>query len=142
MIAEEVMHRSPKCLTDKDTVLAAATLMRDENIGFIPICDEAGHVVGTLTDRDIVVRLVAEDGASSVALGWLMSRDPIVCRPEDELSTVERLMQDKHKSRIVCVNADGRPAGVISLSDIARVEDAERAGRTLRAITEREVRSH
>jgi CBS domain-containing protein len=142
MIAEQIMNRSPKCLTEKDTVRQAATLMRDENIGFVPICDEAGHIVGTVTDRDIAVRLVAEDGASNVALSWLMSRDPVVCRSKDDLSTIEKLMEDNHKSRIVCVDDHDQPVGVISLSDIAKVEEGERAARVLRIITEREVRQH
>ncbi len=141
MNGEQVMSRNPKCLTQTDTVRQAALLMRDENVGFLPVCDGDGHIIGTLTDRDIVVRLVADNGSGSAPLGTLMSRDPVVCRPKEDLSDIEKLMEDKHKSRVVCIDDDDRPIGIISLSDIAKYEEDERAGRLLRAITEREVQT-
>jgi CBS domain-containing protein len=142
MIGEQVMKRAPKCLTEKDTVQMAAKLMRDENIGFIPICSDGGKVVGTVTDRDIVVRVAASNGSLATPLGDLMSRDPIVCKAKDDLSQIERLMEQKRKSRIVCVDDGGRPVGIISLSDIAQHEEGARAGALLRNITKREARAH
>jgi len=139
MMAEQVMKRGPKCLTEKDTAQTAARLMRDENIGFVPICSGAGKVVGTVTDRDIVVRLAADNGSLTTALGSLMSRDPIVCKPKDDLSRVEQLMEERRKSRIVCVDDGGQPLGVISLSDIAQHEEGARAATLLRNITVREA---
>lgn len=141
MLGEQVMNRSPKCLTRKDTAQHAATLMRDENIGFVPVCEDDGHLVGTLTDRDVVVRLVALGGSLDATLDTLMSRDLLVCKPQDDLRAIEKLMEDAHKSRIVCIDEHDRPVGVISLSDIAKYEENERAGRMLRTITEREVRA-
>jgi CBS domain-containing protein len=140
MLAEQVMKRTPKCLTEKDTAQKAAKLMRDENVGFVPICGEGGKVIGIVTDRDIVVRLAAENGSLTTPLGSLMSCDPIVCKPEDDLSGVEKVMEEKRKSRIVCVDADGCPVGVISLSDIAQYEEGARAATLLRNITVREAR--
>jgi CBS domain-containing protein len=140
MNGEQAMNRSPKCLTEKDTARQAATLMRDENLGFVPICDESGRMTGTVTDRDIVVRLVAEDTSPNEPLRTFMSRNPVVCAPKEDLSAIEKLMVDNHKSRIVCVDDAGRPVGIISLSDIAQLEDSERTGTMLRAITEREAR--
>lgn len=142
MIGEEVMKRAPKCLTESDTAQKAAKLMRDENIGFVPICSDGGKVVGTVTDRDIVVRLAADNGSLASLLGTLMSRNPIVCKAKDDLSRIEKLMEDKHKSRVVCVDEGGRPIGIISLSDIAQHEDRARTGTLLRNITRREVRAH
>ncbi len=141
MNGEQVMHPNPKCLTRRDTAQRAASLMRDENIGFVPVCEDDGHLVGAVTDRDIVVRLVAQAGSVDATLESLMSRDLLVCVPKDDLSTIEQRMEDAHKSRIVCVDDHGRPVGIISLSDIAKHDEGERAGRMLRAITEREVRA-
>jgi CBS domain-containing protein len=141
MIAEQVMKRAPKCLTEKDTALKAAKLMRDENIGFVPVCGDGGKVVGTVTDRDIVVRLAADNGSLATPLGNVMSRDPVVCTPKDDLSRIEQLMEDKRKSRVVCVDEGGRPIGIISLSDIAQLEDKARTGTMLCNITRREVRA-
>jgi CBS domain-containing protein len=140
MLCEKVMKRQVKCLGTHDTVRVAAVLMRDENIGFIPICAEDGRMVGAVTDRDIVIRLAAEDGAADTALEWLMSRQVVACRATDELSHAEALMEQKCKSRIVCVDDAGRPVGVISIADIAQHEDAARTGAIFRTITTREVR--
>ena len=141
MRCEQVMKRDPRCLGEKDTVQTAAKLMRDQNIGFIPICGDGGKITGTLTDRDIVVRLAAENRPLATPIFSLMSRDPIVCKPKDDLSRAEQLMEDRQKSRVVCVDDQGRPIGIISLSDIAQHEDDGRAGELLRTITQREVRT-
>jgi CBS domain-containing protein len=138
MNGEQIMKRNPKCLSDKDTVLSAARLMRDGNIGFIPICGDGGKVVGTVTDRDIVVRVAADGGALTTPLGQFMSRDVVFCRPQDDLQRIERMMADKRKSRVVCIDDGGRAVGVVSLSDIAQHEDRGRAGDLLRTITMRE----
>ena len=135
------MKCAPKCLTEKDTAEKAAKLMRDENIGFVPVCGDGGEVVGTVTDRDIVVRLAADNGSLATQLGNLMSREPVVCSAKDDLSRIEKLMEEKHKSRVVCVDDGGRPIGIISLSDIAQHEDRARTGTLLCNITQREVRA-
>lgn len=142
MLCEQVMKRDPRCLGEKDTVQTAAKLMRDQNIGFVPICGDGGKIIGTLTDRDIVVRLSAENRPLTTPLSSLMSRDPIVCKPKDDISRAEQLMETQHKSRVVCVDDLGRPIGIISLSDIAQHEDGGRTGQLLRTITQREVRAH
>ncbi|HEY6463049.1 MAG TPA: CBS domain-containing protein [Polyangiaceae bacterium] len=139
MNCEQVMKRNPKCLSDKDSTEVAAKVMRDHNVGFIPVCAE-GKLVGTITDRDIVVRIAADHGALETPIGQFMSRDLVVCKPGDELSRVEMLMGEKQKSRVVCVDGGNRPVGVISLSDIAQHEDRSRTGELLRTITAREAR--
>ncbi len=140
MLCEQVMKRDPRCLGEKDTVQTAAKLMRDKNIGFVPVCSDGGQVIGTLTDRDIVVRLAADNRPLTTPLSSLMSRDPIVCRPKDDLSRAEQLMEERHKSRVVCVDDSGRPIGIISLSDIAQHEDGAQLSKLMRTIGGREHR--
>jgi CBS domain-containing protein len=142
MLCEQVMKRNPKCLDEKETVQAAARLMRDENIGFVPVCGSGGKVVGAVTDRDIVVRLAADNGSLNAPLSTLMSREVIACKAKDDLSRAEQLMEKNHKSRIVCVDDQDKAIGIISLSDIAQHEDGGRTGQLLRSITRREVRPH
>ena len=142
MNVEQVMKRSPKCLSEKDTAQQAARMMRDENIGFIPVCTDGGRVVGAITDRDIVLRVAADGGAFLTPIGKFMSRDLVLCRAGDDLARVERAMADKRKSRVVCVDDAGHAIGVISLSDIAQHEDKGRTGELLRSITQREARPH
>ncbi len=85
------------------------------------------------------MRLAADNGSLTTPLGNLMSRDPVVCKPKDDLSGVEKLMEEKRKSRIICVDDGGRAVGVISLSDIAQQEEGSRAATLLRNITAREA---
>jgi CBS domain-containing protein len=140
MRCEGIMKRDVECVSPRDTVEDAAIRMRDENVGFLPICDQSKKVLGTLTDRDIVIRLVAAKKPASTFVEEIMSREVVACRPKDDVRDAERLMAKNHKSRIVCVDEEGRLAGVISLSDIAQHERGGRASETLRGVSEREVR--
>ncbi len=134
------MKRDVKCVSPRDTVEEAAVLMRDENIGFLPVCDQSMKVLGTLTDRDIAIRLVAAKKPASTFVEDVMTREVVACRPEDDIRDAERVMAKNHKSRILSVDEGGRLIGVISLSDIAQHERGRRASDTLREVSEREAR--
>ncbi|HVO22933.1 MAG TPA: CBS domain-containing protein [Candidatus Margulisiibacteriota bacterium] len=133
----EFMDRRPTCLSEKDSARQAALLMRDEGLDLIPVCDAAGRMTGTITDRDLVTRLAAADASLDLPLKDVMTRDPVVFTVRDELSTIEQLLVGHHKSRIVCVDEDGRPVCVVSLAELARLEDAR-----LRRRMHRPVREH
>jgi CBS domain-containing protein len=135
------MKKDVQCLSQDATVTEAAQRMRAANVGFLPICDSGNNVLGTITDRDLAVRVLAEARDGSTRLGQVMSHDIISCRPHDDLHTAEDLMARNHKSRILCLDDDGRVAGVISLSDIAQYERAGRIRDTIRRISEREARA-
>jgi CBS domain-containing protein len=141
MRCEEIMKKDVQCVSPRDTVEGAAIRMRDENVGFLPVCDQAKKVLGTLTDRDIVVRVVASRTPVTTPIETVMTREIVACRPQDDIQKAEQLMMQKHKSRIMCIDDAGRLVGVISLSDLAQHEDATRALDMLRRITEREVRA-
>ncbi|MFZ5468855.1 MAG: CBS domain-containing protein [Myxococcota bacterium] len=134
------MKRDVECLGPQDSVQTAAKKMRDANIGFLPICDSNDKVLGTLTDRDIVLRCVADacDAASKRA-NELMTREVVACRPQDDVRRAEELMGKYQKSRILVVDEEGKLKGVISLSDIADVEEAARVSDTMRKVVQREV---
>jgi CBS domain-containing protein len=138
MLCEEIMHRDVECVSEDDVALVAAEKMRRAQIGFLPVCDGSGRMVGALTDRDITVRLVAEDRPTTTRVRSIMTNEVVTCRPNDDLHHAEQLMADKHRSRIVCTDAKGCPVGVISLSDVAQWEP-ERAPDLLRAVSEREA---
>lgn len=142
MLCEQIMNRNPKCLDQNETAQHAAKLMRDENIGFVPVCGSGGKVIGTITDRDIVLKIAGDSGALNKPLSALMNSHVITCKAKDELSRAEQLMETNRKSRIVCVDDAGKAVGVVSLSDIAQHEDGARTGKLLRSITQREVRAH
>jgi len=139
MLCRELMKTEIEAVSPGDTVLDAARRMRDQNIGFLPVCDGAMRVVGTLTDRDIAVRLVAEDMPATAAVEQVMSPNVVACRPGDDLHAAEQLMAERHVSRVMCVDDDGVLVGVLSLSDIAQRDDAESVADTLRRVSEREA---
>ena len=139
MKCQDIMKKSVECLDPQDTVNVAATRMRDANIGFMPICDKNKKVLGTLTDRDIVIRLVAEKHAPDTPVRTIMTEEVVACRPSDDLEKAEDLMGSNHKSRILCLNDDGTLAGVISLSDVVQADQSQRAVQTLREVSMREV---
>jgi CBS domain-containing protein len=141
MRCDEIMKRDVECLTPRDTAQSAARRMRDENVGFLPVCDISGKVVGAVTDRDLALRAIGDGRPATTPVGDLMTREVIFCRPEDDLRTAEDLMAQKHKSRIMCLDAGGKIVGVISLSDIAQREDGARVSQTLRRVSEREARA-
>jgi CBS domain-containing protein len=128
------------CVTAQTTVAEAAAIMRDEQIGFLPICDGARNVIGTLTDRDIAVRVVAENFSPEEPVELFMTPSVVACQSDDDLSIAQDLMGEMQVSRIVCLTEDGELDGVISLSDIAQVGDGTDATATLRSVTVREAR--
>lgn len=133
------MKKNVQCVTPQDTVQFAARTMRDNNVGFLPVCDDSNTVVGTLTDRDLAVRLVAENKPNTTAVHDVMSREVVGCNPQDELQRAEELMGQRHKSRIVCIDAKGKLLGVISLADIAQY-DTKNVAKTIQEVSRREAR--
>lgn len=139
MRCEEIMKRSVECVTTKDTVQDAARKMRDDNIGFLPVCENGTKVLGTITDRDIAIRVCADDrAASKTKIGDVMTREVVGCRPSDDIARAEELMGKHHKSRMLCIDDGGKLVGVISLSDIAQ-HQADGGAQTLREVTTREA---
>lgn len=142
MRCKDIMKTDVEWLSETDTIQTAARKMRNLNVGFLPVCDRDKHVLGTLTDRDIAIRVCADDRpASAIKAIDLMTQEVVACRPEDDLTLVERLMAQYHKSRILIVDTNGALCGVISLSDLAEREDSQRVAKTLRAVAAREVRA-
>jgi CBS domain-containing protein len=99
------------------------------------------RVLGTVTDRDIAIRLVAEGLAPGTEVEWLMTREIVACDPRDDVQEAEELMGAHRKSRIMCIDEDGTLVGVISLSDIVKLDSGRAAAMTLRRVTERENRA-
>jgi CBS domain-containing protein len=134
----DLMKREPQRVLTYETCRLAARRMRDENVGFLPVCDSEGRVLGTVTDRDIAIRLVADGLAPEIPVGDVMSREVVACHLDDELTRAEQLMAASQKSRLVVVDDDGRLRGVVSLSDVAE-HDMAHAAETIVRVSRREV---
>jgi CBS domain-containing protein len=139
-LCADLMKRDVQFVRETDAVQTAVEQMTLRNIGFLPVCDEARHVLGTITDRDVVVRVVARGLAPDTCpVSQAMTRRVVACRPHDELEVAEQLMAQNQVARLVITDESGVLRGVISLSDIVENEPARRALRTLRAVAAREA---
>ena len=142
MKARELMTQNPECVTEQDTVQRAARLMRELNVGLLPVVDDAGsrRLRGVITDRDIAVRHVAEGhDPEKYRVGDEMTRDRLyTATPDDELDTVMSRMKDGQVRRVPVVE-DERVVGIIAQADLS-VEtpdtEAEEVERTLEKISE------
>jgi CBS domain-containing protein len=140
MVCKEIMKADPEVAHPGDNLHVAARTMRDRGVGFLPVVDEQHRPVGTLPDRDIAVRSVAQDQRPShVRVHEVMSTFPVTCWLFDELDAAERLMEKAQKSRIMCVDKDGILVGVISLSDILEAGQGEHEEQLLRQVAHREA---
>ena len=139
MLCRDVMRRPVHCAKTNDSAESAARRMQDANIGFIPVCDEHDVLVGVLTDRDLALRICAQNrSAAETQVAEILTPTVVRCRAEDDLSRAEELMAQQRISRIVVTDSDGRAEGVISLSDVA-MADAPHAAEILREVASREL---
>ena len=117
----DLMRHPVRWVSETDSVRSAARVMRNANIGFLVVCDASDGVAGTLTDRDIVTRFLADETTGiDAVVSAVMTRDAVCCRPEDDVSVAAGAMIRYEKSRIVIVDDANRALGVISIDDIAQ----------------------
>jgi CBS domain-containing protein len=115
---EEVMTTNPRTVNMDDTVLEAARVMRDNDIGDV-IVVENGEVTGIVTDRDVVVRGVAEGrDAESTTVGEIATTGVQAIEPDASVDDALRMMRE-HDIRRLPVAKNGRPVGIVSLGDLA-----------------------
>jgi CBS domain-containing protein len=124
----EVMTARPVSLDEEASVVEAAKAMRDGDFGsIIVVKEEGGSVSGVVTDRDIVIRVVAEGvDLKKVRLGDICERDVVTIGPEDSVDKVAELMRVKAIRRVPVVER-GLLVGVVSLGDLAKKMDEGRA---------------
>lgn len=122
----DVMTANPRTVDVADSILEAARAMRDEDTGAL-VVTENGRVVGVVTDRDVVVRAIADDrepGETSV--GEILSRDVVTLQPSESVERAVELMRERAVRRLPVVEGD-RPVGIVSLGDLAMERDEQSA---------------
>lgn len=121
----EVMTSAPVALRSGQPVTEAAKAMREHGIGNVLVVDD-GRLKGLLTDRDIVVRAVADErDPASTTVGDICSGDLVTVSPDDDAGAAVRRMRERAVRRVPVV-ADGRAVGVLSIGDMA-IERDERS---------------
>jgi CBS domain-containing protein len=119
----DVMTTNPETLPESTTVREAAEAMRANDIGDVVVVDDNGKLSGILTDRDIVVRVVAEGrDPRTTRIGDIASRDLTAVSPDDPVDRAVQLMRDKAIRRLPAVDK-GKPVGIVSIGDLALDRD-------------------
>jgi CBS domain-containing protein len=132
---QDVMTSNP-CTIDADKPVAyAAKLMKQENVGIAPIV-EGNRLVGTLTDRDIVLRVIAEGkDPQTISVREVASTAPVTVDPQEDLDEALRLMATHQVRRLPVVEEDGRVVGVLAQADVAEEAKPKKTGELVEEIS-------
>jgi len=123
----EIMTANPQALPATASLDEAARCMRESDIGDVLVLDQDDAVCGVVTDRDIVVRSVADgQDPTSARLGDICTRDLLSLRSDDSVERAVEMMRDNAIRRLPVVD-DGRPVGIVSLGDLAIERDRKSA---------------
>jgi CBS domain-containing protein len=138
MQVAEIMTSNPECCVPDDGLVEAARIMQRRDVGLVPIIEsrDTRRLVGCVTDRDIVVRVVSDGRNPEVVLcREVMSESLVCCSPDDLAERASELMQEHQLHRIMVCDEDGSLVGVVSTADVARALDIEEVGRALESIS-------
>ena len=140
MKVSDAMTAQVVTATPSSTITEVARIMAEIESGAVPVT-EGSKVVGMVTDRDIVIRVVAERGSLDGPVSAVMSENVETCRKDDDLADAAARMGARQIRRLVVLNSGGRLAGILSLGDIAADCDAKAVGRTLEEVSENSSRA-
>ena len=140
MKVAQLMSKDVLVARPDDSLRVIAEQMDRLNIGALPVCDGRA-VVGMVTDRDIVVRAVAQGQSADATAASIMSRDVKYCFEDDDIADVCDRMGDTQIRRIPVLDRDRNLVGIVSLGDLALEAKSAAAGKTLEQIS-RPTRAH
>jgi len=131
----EIMTSNVRTASPATPLREVAEMMRDGDVGSLPVVD-GGKLVGIVTDRDIVVRAIAEGKEASAPVSEAMTTEIYAVRPDDFVFEAIRMMGDKQVRRVPVVGESGELAGIIAMADIAlEMEDEREIAETLEEIS-------
>jgi CBS domain-containing protein len=132
MKISEIMTKDPRSVSPDTPVSEAARLMKEEDVGLVPVVERVGgaetrgRLVGVVTDRDIAIRAVAEGRAVDVPVSEVMSGGVKTCGPEDSVEEAMNLMGREQVRRIPIIDERGSLVGVVAQADIVRMSGKDR----------------
>jgi len=133
--ARDIMSGGAECVREDETLVDAAKKMRDLDVGALPICGNDDRLKGMLTDRDIVVKCLAEGGdPSSTTAGSLAEGKPVTIGADDDLDELVRTMSQYQVRRVPVIDGH-KLIGVVSQADVAKSLPPEKVGDLLEAIS-------
>jgi CBS domain-containing protein len=135
MNIRDVMTPNPRTVTPEDSIQNAARIMRDEDTGAVPVVDN-GRPVGIVTDRDIVIRAVADGGQLNRPVREIVTGAVVCATPDMSTREAAQLMSEHQVRRLPVVESE-RLVGIVSIGDLAVKEGKDsRTGDTLQSISE------
>ena len=134
MKVSEAMTAQVVTATPSTTIAQVARTMAEIESGAVPVVDD-GKVVGLITDRDIVVRVVAKSGSLDTQVREVMTEGAETCQEDDNLADAAAAMASRQIRRLVVLSEGGKLAGILSLGDIATDYGAKAVGKTLEEIS-------
>jgi CBS domain-containing protein len=140
MKIQDVMTRDPSSVTPDSPARDAARIMKEEDVGIVPVVDDQSSrkLVGVITDRDLAIRIVAEERDASTRVRDIMSASELAtCAPEEDLDEVMNTMAAEQVRRIPIVDERGSLVGIVSQADVVRkARDDSKAEQTVEQISE------
>ena len=140
MKVQDIMSRNPTCVTPETPLAEAARLMKQEDIGVVPVVESENskRLVGLITDRDIAIRAVAEgrDGKTT-SVGHIMTSEVRSASPDDSVDDVMTLMGREQVRRVPIVDERGSLVGIVAQADIVlEAKDDKQAEKTVERISQ------
>ena len=139
MKAREIMSKNPRTVTPETRIQDAARMMKDENVGILPVIEGGGKnkLIGVVTDRDIAIRCVSQGHDSSKCMvKEAMSGDVKTCREDDSVDKLMDIMGREQVRRIPIVDERGALVGIVAQADIVKKADDGKAERTVEKISQ------
>ena len=130
MKAHEIMTSKPEVVTPQDPISRAAQIMRDKDVGLVPVVRDTSSMMleGVITDRDVAVRHVAERHTNDCSVASHMSREHISAVDQaDDVQTVMATMERAEVRRVPVTDKNGKLVGIIAQADIATCDDIPKA---------------
>lgn len=135
-LAKEIMTPAPQCCSGETTLNDVANLMVEADCGEIPITDGSNRLIGVITDRDIVCRVVAKGkNPSAVTAAECMSEPVIVVNEDTRLEDVLAVMEENQIRRVPVVDSTGCCCGIISQADVAECATEDQTGEMVREVS-------
>jgi CBS domain-containing protein len=132
----DAMTSDPRTVDPDGSIRKAAQVMKDADTGIVPVV-EGGRLVGTITDRDIAIRVVAEGkDVESTTVAQIASRELVTVDPDQELDEALLLMAKHQVRRLPIVEEDGRLVGILSQADVAREGADAETGQLVQQISQ------
>jgi CBS domain-containing protein len=133
--AREIMTSDVTCIGEKESLAEAARKMADLDVGSLPICGDDNRLKGMVTDRDIVVKVLAKDrNPAEVTAGELSSGKPVTIGADDDAAEILRTMSE-HKVRRLPVIDGHQLVGIVAIADVAKALPDRPVGDLIDAIT-------